>query len=228
MEPVYSIAHPQTLNLEQQRVLRNTYWLLGLSLIPTALGALLGLRIPLSVLQAHPLVYAVAVLAVFYGMIFAIERNRDSSRGVYLLLAFTLLMGVLLGPLLQVALGLKNGAQLVALAAGGTGLTFFLLAGIATAARRDFGFLGNFLMVGVVIAMIGVVANLFLASPVLHLTLCTAIMLLSAGLILWQLNAIVRGGETNYVSATLTLYVSVYNLFSTLLQLLMAFGSERE
>lgn len=228
MDPVHSIARTHALSLEQQRVLRNTYWLLGLSLIPTALGALLGLRIPLSVLQAHPIVYGVAVLTVFYGMIFAIERNRNSSVGVYLLLAFTLLMGVLLGPLLQVALDLKNGAQLVALAAGGTGLTFFLLSGIATAARRDFGFLGSFLMVGVVIALIGVVANLFLASPVLHLTLCAAIMLLSAGLILWQLNAIVRGGETNYVSATLTLYVSVYNLFSTLLQLLMAFGGERE
>ena len=228
MEPVQALPRTQSIALEQQRVLRNTYGLLGLSLVPTAVGALLGLRVPLSILQAHPIVYGIGVLAVFYGMIFAIERNRNSSMGVYLLLAFTLFMGVLLGPLLQVALGLKNGAQLVALAAGGTGLTFLLLSGIATAARRDFGFLGNFLTVGAIIAMIAVVANLFLASPVLHLTLCAVIMLLSAGLILWQLNAIVRGGETNYVSATLTLYVSVYNLFSTLLQLLMAFAGERE
>ncbi|PZP52723.1 MAG: hypothetical protein DI596_13870 [Azospira oryzae] len=228
MEPVQALSRTQSIALEQQRVLRNTYGLLGLSLVPTAVGALLGLRVPLSILQAHPIVYGIGVLAVFYGMIFAIERNRNSSMGVYLLLAFTLFMGVLLGPLLQVALGLKNGAQLVALAAGGTGLTFLLLSGIATAARRDFGFLGNFLTVGAIIAMIAVVANLFLASPVLHLTLCAVIMLLSAGLILWQLNAIVRGGETNYVSATLTLYVSVYNLFSTLLQLLMAFAGERE
>lgn len=228
MEPVQALSRTQSIALEQQRVLRNTYGLLGLSLVPTAVGALLGLRVPLSILQAHPIVYGIGVLAVFYGMIFAIERNRNSSMGVYLLLAFTLFMGVLLGPMLQVALGLKNGAQLVALAAGGTGLTFLLLSGIATAARRDFGFLGNFLTVGAIIAMIAVVANLFLASPVLHLTLCAVIMLLSAGLILWQLNAIVRGGETNYVSATLTLYVSVYNLFSTLLQLLMAFAGERE
>ena len=228
MEPVQALSRTQSIALEQQRVLRNTYGLLGLSLVPTAVGALLGLRVPLSILQAHPIVYGIGVLAVFYGMIFAIERNRNSSMGVYLLLAFTLFMGVLLGPLLQVALGLKNGAQLVALAAGGTGLTFLLLSGIATAARRDFGFLGNFLTVCAIIAMIAVVANLFLASPVLHLTLCAVIMLLSAGLILWQLNAIVRGGETNYVSATLTLYVSVYNLFSTLLQLLMAFTGERE
>lgn len=228
MEPVPALSRTQSIALEQQRVLRNTYGLLGLSLVPTAVGALLGLRVPLSILQAHPIVYGIGVLAVFYGMIFAIERNRNSSLGVYLLLAFTLFMGVLLGPMLQVALGLKNGAQLVALAAGGTGLTFLLLSGIATAARRDFGFLGNFLTVGAIIAMIAVVANLFLASPVLHLTLCAVIMLLSAGLILWQLNAIVRGGETNYVSATLTLYVSVYNLFSTLLQLLMAFAGERD
>lgn len=228
MEPVPALSRTQSIALEQQRVLRNTYGLLGLSLVPTAVGALLGLRVPLSILQAHPIVYGIGVLAVFYGMIFAIERNRNSSLGVYLLLAFTLFMGVLLGPMLQVALGLKNGAQLVALAAGGTGLTFLLLSGIATAARRDFGFLGNFLTVGAIIAMIAVVANLFLASPVLHLTLCAVIMFLSAGLILWQLNAIVRGGETNYVSATLTLYVSVYNLFSTLLQLLMAFAGERD
>jgi modulator of FtsH protease len=137
-------------------------------------------------------------------------------------------MGLMLAPLLKVALGLANGGQLVALAAGGTGVAFFGLSAVATTTKRDFGFLANFLMVGVLIAIAAIVANIFLASPVLHLTLCAVIMLLSAGLILWQLNAIVRGGETNYVSATLTLYISVYNLFSTMLQLLMAFAGQRE
>jgi FtsH-binding integral membrane protein len=228
MAEVQAIQHTQALGAERNRVLRNTYWLLGLSLIPTAIGALVGMQFSWSFLQASPIMFALGFLAVFYGMIFAIEKNRDSSVGVFLLLGFTFLMGVMLAPLLKVALGLANGGQLVALAAGGTGVAFFGLSAVATTTKRDFGFLANFLMVGVLIAIAAIVANIFLASPVLHLTLCAVIMLLSAGLILWQLNAIVRGGETNYVSATLTLYISVYNLFSTMLQLLMAFAGQRE
>ncbi|HSO05950.1 MAG TPA: Bax inhibitor-1/YccA family protein [Pelomicrobium sp.] len=228
MAEIQSIQHTPALGVERNRVLRNTYWLLGLSLIPTAVGALVGMQFSWSFLQANPILFALGFLGVFYGMIFAIEKNRDSSVGVYLLLGFTFLMGLMLAPLLKVALGLANGGQLVALAAGGTGVAFFGLSAVATTTKRDFGFLGNFLMVGVLIAIVAIVANIFIGSPVLHLTLAGVIMLLSAGLILWQLNAIVRGGETNYVSATLTLYVSVYNLFSTMLQLLMAFAGQRE
>ena len=228
MAEIQSIQHTPALGVERNRVLRNTYWLLGLSLIPTAVGALVGMQFSWSFLQANPILFALGFLGVFYGMIFAIEKNRDSSVGVYLLLGFTFLMGLMLAPLLKVALGLANGGQLVALAAGGTGVAFFGLSAVATTTKRDFGFLGNFLMVGVLIAIVAIVANIFIGSPVLHLTLAGVIMLLSAGLILWQLNAIVRGGETNYVSATLTLYVSGYNLFSTMLQLLMAFAGQRE
>ncbi|MFZ5556963.1 MAG: Bax inhibitor-1/YccA family protein [Pseudomonadota bacterium] len=228
MAEIQTIQHSPALGVERNRVLRNTYWLLGLSLIPTAIGALVGMQFSWTFLQTNPILFAFGFLGVFYGMIFAIEKNRDSSVGVFLLLGFTFLMGVMLAPLLKVALGLSNGGQLVALAAGGTGAAFFGLSAVATTTKRDFGFLGNFLMVGVLIAIVAIVANIFLASPVLHLTLCAVIMLLSAGLILWQLNAIVRGGETNYVSATLTLYISVYNLFTTMLQLLMAFAGNRE
>ena len=214
--------------LQQQRVLRNTYLLLALSLIPTGIGALVGINLNFGFMRASPIVSSLVLLAVIYGMFFAIEKNRDSGLGVALLLGLTLFLGVLLGPLLQVALGLRNGGQLVALAAGGTATVFFAMAGIATVTRRDFGFMNNFLAVGGIVIMLAVVANIFFASPVLHLTICAAFVLFSSAMILWQVSQIVRGGETNYVSATLTLYMSIYNLFTSLLQLLMALTGNRD
>jgi modulator of FtsH protease len=212
----------------RHKVLRNTYLLLALSLIPTAIGALIGVNLQFGFLRTNPIISSIAILAIFYGCIFAIERNKDSALGVGLLLGFTLFLGLLLGPLLQMALGLSNGGQLVLLAAGGTAVTFFALAAVATTTKRDFSFLGNFLMVGVIVVMLAVVANIFLASPLLHLVLCGAFVLISSMLILYQISAIVNGGETNYVSATLTLYISIYNLFTSLLQLLMAFAGQRD
>ena len=214
-------------SLQQNRVLRNTYWLLALSLIPTAIGAAIGTNINLGFLRASPGLSFIAILAIFYGWIFAIERNRNSALGVGLLLGFTLFMGLLLGPLFQFVLGFRNGIQLVMMAAGGTAAVFFGLAGLATSTKRDFGFLAKFLFAGFIVIMLAIVANFFLASPALHLTLLGAIILFSSAVILFQVNAIVRGGETNYVSATLTLYVSIYNIFSSLLQLLGIFGGSR-
>lgn len=229
MQPDYSVLRDGlAVSPAQHRVLRNTYWLLALSLVPTAIGAGIGMNLDLSFMRTNPVISLIGVLVVFYGWIYAIQRNRDSALGVGLLLGFTGFMGLLLGPLLNAALGLANGGQLVMLASGMTAATFLCLAAVATTGKRDFTGMGNFLMVGVIVAMIAVVANVFLASPVLHLVLCGVFALLSAMLILYQLSAIVRGGETNYVSATLTLYVSIYNLFSSLLQLLMAFTGERE
>ena len=213
---------------QQQRVLRNTYLLLALTLIPTGIGAMLGINLNFGFMRASPIVSSIVLLALIYGMFFAIEKNRDSGLGVVLLLGLTLFLGVLLGPLLQVALGLRNGGQLVALAAGGTAVVFFAMAGIATVTRKDLGFLTNFLAVGGIVIMLAVVANIFLASPVLHLTICAAFVLFSSAMILWQVSQIVRGGETNYVSATLTLYMSIYNLFTSLLQLLMALTGNRD
>ena len=212
----------------RHKVLRNTYLMLALTLVPTAIGAMIGIGLDLAFMRSNPIISAFAVLAIFYGWIFAIERNKDSALGVGLLLGFTLFLGLLLGPLLQTAMGLSNGGQLVLLAAGGTAATFFGLAAVATTTRRDFTFLGNFLMVGVIVVMLAVVANIFLASPLLHLVLCGAFVLISSMLILYQLSAIVNGGQTNYVSATLTLYIGIYNLFASLLHLLMAFAGERE
>jgi modulator of FtsH protease len=207
---------------QQQRVLRNTYFLLALSLIPTGIGALVGINLNFGFMRASPIIASLVLMAVIYGMFFAIEKNRDSGLGVALLLALTLFLGILLGPILQVALGLRNGGQLVALAAGGTAVVFFAMAGIATVSRRDFGFMANFLAVGGIVIMLFVLASIFFASPVLHLTICAAFVLFSSVMILWQISQLVHGGETNYVSATLTLYMSIYNLFTSLLQLLMA------
>lgn len=214
----------QDVSLRQNRVLRNTYWLLALSLIPTAIGAAIGTNIELGFLRTSPMLSFFAILAIFYGWIFAIEKNRNSAVGVVLLLGFTLFLGLLLGPLFQKVLGFRNGTQLVMLAAGGTAAVFFVMAGIASTTKRDLTGLGNFLAVGGIVIMLAVVANVFFASPVMHLVLVSAFVLFSSLLILYQLNAIVKGGETNYISATLTLYIAIYNLFTSLLQLLGIFG----
>ena len=221
-------APAQELSLQQNRVLRNTYWLLAVTLIPTAIGAVIGTNLNLSFLRSSPIISFVVILAVFYGWIFAIEKNRNSGLGVALLLGFTLFLGLLLGPLLQSVLGLRNGAQLVMMAAGGTAAVFFGLAAVASTTKRDFSGLGKFLLVGFIVIMLSVIANLFFQSPLFHLVILAGFILFSSLIILWQINSIVRGGETNYVSATLTLYVAVYNLFSSLLQLLGIFGGDRD
>ena len=212
----------------QNAVLRNTYWLLAISLVPTVIGSVIGVNLDFSFMRASPMLASFGLLAVFYGWIFAIQRNRDSGLGVGLLLGFTLFMGILLGPLFQSVLGLHNGAQLIGMAAGGTAAAFFGLAAIATSTKRDLSGMTKFLTVGGIVIMLAVVANIFLHSPVMYLTLVSVFVIFSCMVIAWQLNAIVRGGETNYVSATLTLYVSLYNLFTSLLQLLGIFGGSRD
>jgi modulator of FtsH protease len=216
------------LSLTQHRVLRNTYLLLAISLIPTVIGAAVGINLDFSFLRASPILSLIAFLAVFYGLMFAIEKNKDSSMGVALMLLFTLLMGVMLGPILQFALGRVNGVQTVMLAAGGTAAIFFGLAAIGSVAKRDFSFLANFLVIGFFVLLIAMVANAFLQVPALALTISAAFMLFASAAILFTINQIVRGGETNYISATLTLYVGIYNLFTSLLQLLLAFTGQRD
>jgi FtsH-binding integral membrane protein len=212
--------------VRQNKVLRNTYLLLAVTLIPTAIGALLGANLNFSFMRTSPMVSFIAILAIFYGWIWAIEKNRNSGIGVALLLGFTFFLGMLLGPVLQRVLGFANGGQLVAMAAGGTALTFFGLSAVASNVKRDFSGMGRFLLVGFIVIMLAVVANVFFQIPALALTLLVAFIIFSSMVILYQVNAIVRGGETNYVSATLTLYVAIYNIFSSLLQLLGIFGGD--
>jgi len=226
--PDYALPQEVAVPSQARQVLRNTYWLLAVSLVPTVIGAAIGTNLDLSFMRSSPLLSFFAVLAIFYGWIFAIEKNRDSGVGVALLLGFTLFMGLLLGPLFQKVLGLRNGIELVMMAAGGTAAVFFAMAGIATTTKRDLSGLGNFLFVGAIVIMLAVVANAFVQSPLLHLVLVGAFVLFSSLLILWQVNAVVRGGETNYVSVTLSLYVAIYNLFTSLLQLLGFVGGDRD
>lgn len=215
--------------VQQNKVLRNTYLLLAISLIPTVIGAVVGTNfINFSFMRASPIMSMLVMLAVFYGWIFAIEKNRDSTLGVGLLLGFTAFLGLMLAPLLQTVLSLRNGGQLVMMASGGTAAVFFVLSGIAATTKRDFSFLGKFMTVGFVVIMLAVLANIFLQSPVVQLALCGAFIIFSSAIILWQINSIVRGGETNYVSATLTLYVSLYNIFSSLLQILGFTSGDRD
>jgi len=225
---VYS-AGSQGVAAQQNKVLRNTYLLLAVSLIPTVIGAAVGTTyFNFSFMRSSPIMSVIIMMAVFYGWIFMIEKNRNSALGVGLLLGFTAFMGLMMAPLLQSILSLRNGGQLVMMAAGGTAAVFFVLSGIAATTKRDFSFLNKFLLVGFVVIMLGVVAQIFLQSPLMQLMLCGAFIIFSSAIILWQINAIVRGGETNYVSATLSLYVSLYNIFTSLLQILGVVGGDRD
>jgi modulator of FtsH protease len=203
------------------KVLRNTYALLGLSLIPTVLGAFIAINMSFSFAQQHPFIFAIGAMAVLFGMFSAIEANRNSSVGVFLLLALTFLLGLMLGPILQHALHLRNGGQIVGLAAGGTGIILLTLASIATTTKKDFSFMGKFLMVGIILMIVASLANIFLQIPAMTLAMSAIGVLLFSGFILYDVSRIVNGGETNYVMATLSLYMSIYNLFTSLLQLLM-------
>jgi modulator of FtsH protease len=230
LRSIHDVTQPgtQDVAVRQNKVLRNTYLLLAVTLIPTAIGALLGMNLQLTFLRTNPVLSLFAILGIFYGWIWAIERNRNSGLGVALLLGFTFFLGVLLGPLLHRVLGFSNGGQLVAMAAGGTAVTFFGLSAVASSVKRDFSGMTKFLFVGFIVIMLAVVANVFFHIPALALTILVAFIIFSSMVILYQVNAIVRGGETNYISATLTLYVALYNIFSSLLQLLGIFGGNND
>lgn len=224
----YYPSSADSLTLTQNRVLKNTYWLLALSLLPTMIGAVIGVQMNFAFMQGSPILSLLILMAGMYGMMYLIEKNRNSAAGVFLLLGFTLFMGVLLGPLLQRALGLQNGAQLIFMAAGSTSLVFFAMATIATTIKRELVGLGKFLTVGAFALLGAMVLNIFLQLPLFHLMICGAFSIFSSLMILYQIHSIVRGGEDNYISATLTLYISIYNLFTSLLQIFMAFGGDRD
>ncbi len=217
-----------TLALEQNRVLRNTYLMLALTMIPTIIGALIGTSINISFMAAHPVLYPLAMFAVMMGLMFTVGALRNSIGGVVALLVFTLVAGVFLGPILQVALHLRNGAALIGMAAGGTGIIFFSLATLATVTKKDFSFMGKFLFIGLVLLVIASLANLFFQVPAVALTISAIAVLLFSAYILYDISQIVHGGETNYVMATLGLYLDIYNIFVNLLSLLMAFAGDRD
>jgi modulator of FtsH protease len=209
------------------KVLRNTYLLLALTMVPTLVGAFIGMATS-SIIAAHPIISSLVMLGALIGLQFAIAANRDSGVGVALLLLMTGLLGWWLGPILNVALAMKNGMQLVGYAAAGTGIVFFVMGAIATTTKRDFGFMGRFLLVGMIALLVAMVANLFLQIPALALTISTLVIVVFSLFLLYDLNRIVRGGETNYVMATTGVYLSLFNIFASLLQLLTSLGGQRE
>ena len=228
----YDIAPAGTrsasLSPTQNRVLRNTYLLLALSMLPTVAGALLGIQLKFSFLAGSPFIGFLVFLGIAMGFMYGIERTKHSGAGVALLLAFTFFMGLMLSRLLQVALGFSNGGSMIALAAGGTGAIFFTMAGIATVSKRDFSQMGKFLFVGMIVALLAAVANIFFQIPALSLAISAAVVLIFSAYILYDISRIVQGGEDNYISATLAVYLDIYNVFASLLQLIMAFTGDRD
>jgi len=212
---------------EAQKVLRNTYLLLALTMVPTIGGAFIGMATGGIILQ-HPIIASLVMLAAVIGLQFAIVANRNSPIGIVLLLAMTGILGWWIGPMLNYALALKNGAQLVGYAAGGTGLVLFAMATIATTTKRDFSFLGKFLFVGMIALIIAMFANMFFQIPALALALSTIAIVIFSLFLLHDLSRIVTGGETNYIVATTGVYISLLNVFVNLLQLLMALTGERD
>ncbi len=215
------------ISAESQKVLRNTYLLLALTMVPTLAGAFIGMSTA-SVVMAHPIMTTFAMLAAVVGLQFAIVANRNSVLGVAFLLLMTGMLGWWLGPILNYALALKNGAQLVGYAAGGTAAVFLVMGAIATTTKRDFSFMGKFLFVGMIALLVAMIANMFLQIPALALTISTLVIVVFSLFLLHDLSRIVTGGETNYIMATTGVYLSLFNIFANLLQILLALGGERD
>jgi modulator of FtsH protease len=213
------IASEQSV-LATNKVLRNTYTLLSMTLLFSALCA------GIAVMTKMPPLGMIVTLVGYFGLLFLTTRFRNSGLGLLFVFALTGFMGLTLGPILSMYLSLPNGDQIIMTAMGGTGIIFLGLSGYALTTRKDFSFIGGFLMVGILVAFLAGIASIFLSMPGLSLAVSAMFVLLMSGLILYQTSQIIHGGETNYIMATVTLYVSIYNLFVSLLQLLGAFGGD--
>ncbi|MBP7131226.1 MAG: Bax inhibitor-1 family protein [Aquabacterium sp.] len=211
---------------DRQRVLRNTYALLALSMLPTVLGAWLGVVMGFSFFAGSPFIGLMVFMGVAFGFFFAIEKFKNSGLGVLLLLGFTFFMGLMLSRMLGHVLGLSNGASLIATAFGGTALVFGGMATLASTMKREVSSLGKWLFVGLMVMIVAGIANIWLQMPALYLAMSAMGVVIFSAFILYDLKQIIDGGETNYVTATLSVYLSVYNLFSSLLHLLTALGGE--
>jgi len=212
----------------RNRVLRNTYWLLAASMVPTVLGAWVGMQFGFSWFAQNPFIGALLFLGIAFGFFYAIERTKHSVVGVYLLLGFTFFLGLMLSRLIGVAVGFSNGGQLIGVAGAGTAAVFFGMASIASTTKRDLSNMGKFLTIGVILLIVASLANIWLQMPALMLTISTLAVGIFSLFLLYDLKRIMDGGETNYISATLAVYLSVYNIFSNLLVLLMSLFGNRE
>ncbi|NBT91598.1 MAG: Bax inhibitor-1/YccA family protein [Betaproteobacteria bacterium] len=212
---------------ERNKVLRNTYWLLALSLVPTVLGAWAGVAFGLGRVFSGGL-GMVLFLAGAFGFIYAIERTKNSATGVPVLLAFTFFMGITMSRLIESVLGFKNGTDLVMTAFGGTAGVFLVMAILATTIKRDISGMGQWLFVGTMALVVGGIINIFVGSTAGMLALSVAAIAIFSAYMLYDIKQIIDGGETNYISATLALYLDIVNVFQSLLALLGIFGGERD
>ena len=215
------------LAVQRNRVLRNTYWLLALSMIPTVLGAWVGVSTGIARAMS-PGIGLMVFLGGAFAFMFAIEKTKTSAIGVVLLLAFTFFMGVMLSRLVGAVLGLANGGNLIMLAFAGTGAVFFGMAALSSIIKRDLSTLGKWLFVGAIVVFVASIANVFIQSGPLVLTIVVLAIVIFTAFILYDLRRVRDGEETNYVSATLGIYLSLYNVFQSLLALLGIFGGERD
>ena len=214
--------------LIRHKVMRNTYWLLALSMIPTVFGAWLVVQIQFAFFPESPTIGFLAFLAIAFGFIFAIEKTKNSTIGVFVLLGFTFFMGLLLSRLISHTLGYSNGSSLIMIAFGGTASIFVVMATVATVSKRDFSAIGKWLFVGVLVLIVANVANIFLQLPALQLTVSVIAIGIFSAYILHDVQQVINGGETNYITATLNIYLDIYNIFSNLLSILGIFGGNRD
>jgi modulator of FtsH protease len=212
---------------QRNKVLRNTYWLLALSLVPTVLGAWRGVAMGLAQ-SLNGGLGLVVFLAGAFGFIYAIEKTKNSAAGVPVLLGFTFFMGLMLSRMIAMVLGFKNGSELVMTAFGGTAGVFFVMASLSSVIKRDLSGMGKWLFVGAIALVVGGVINMFVGSTAGMMAMSVAAIGIFSAYMLYDLKRIVDGGETNYISATLALYLDIINVFQSLLALLGIFGGERD
>jgi modulator of FtsH protease len=209
---------------QRNRVLRNTYWLLALSMVPTVLGAWVGVQTGITRAMS-PMVSLVVFMVGAFGLMYLIEKNKNSAAGVPLLLGFTFFMGLMLSRLVGAVLGLNNGTSLIMLAFAGTGAIFFAMATLSSVVKRDLAPMGKFLFIGAIMLMVAMIANIFIQSSALMITISVLGMGIFTAFILYDLKRVRDGEETNYITATLGVYLSLYNVFQFVLSLLGIGGS---
>jgi modulator of FtsH protease len=213
---------------ERNRVLRNTYWLLALSLIPTVLGAWVGVSTGITKAVMGGWMGMVVFLGGAFAFMYAIQKTKNSAAGVPVLLAFTFFMGLMLSGLIERTLGFKNGSSLIMTAFGGTAGVFFVMASLASVIKRDLSGMGKWLFVGAIVLMIGSVIGALVGSSAMMIAVSVMAIGIFSAYMLYDLKQIIDGGETNYISATLSLYLDIFNVFQSLLSLLGIFGGERD
>jgi modulator of FtsH protease len=212
---------------QRNRVLRNTYWLLALSMVPTVLGAWVGVQTGITRAMS-PMVSLVVFMVGAFGLMYLIEKNKNSAAGVPLLLGFTFFMGLMLSRLVGAVLGLNNGASLIMTAFAGTGAIFFAMATLSSVVKRDLAPMGKFLFIGAIMLLVAMIANIFIQSSALMITIAVLGMGIFTAFILYDLKRVRDGEETNYITATLGVYLSLYNVFQFMLSLLGIGGSSND